>query len=301
MPRGAVSDTVHSRSEPGLALLSAPQRFAELDLQALTRGAAAAAAGIAAPTAAGSPPDGAARREAMLQAGSGQHPGVALEQRALAALAVDAPLVATASGCADAAALWLELSAAGPGTAVTCALPAAAALAAAGGCGPAGVAGSVRQGLAFLAAPVEVAAGQAVTLALRPVAEGTGLVAALRPPQAPDAGAAPLRSAAGETPRMTGDGDAAAAGPAKRPLRMPRPLPRHALLPSWHYPMLEDAGRAAAYDAAIRWAGGARWRRALADAQPGGWARCTTHALHHPRAALLCGRCGSAPLPTDPP
>jgi len=134
---------------------------------------------------------------------------------------------ATRSGRCDAVAIWLELGS-GDRRVSTAAAFSAAALAT-GGAGSVGgvkAASSVKQGLCYLDSPVQLTAVQVVRVQLQPGQENTSLHVSLGAATAPAAAAAPaLRSAA---------------------------VPRHALLPAWHYTMLADAARNTAFDAAIR-------------------------------------------------
>jgi hypothetical protein len=206
------------------------------------------------------------------------------------------PVAAAAAGRCDAVALWLEFEGSGGvlstgGDAAAALLPPTTApraslrvrswrashdaeggstdndeddMAAAGGqvCSHSA---SMKQGLAYLDAPLWVEPGQALMLAVTPAAqEHTSLAVSLEP--ALEAAKASTSQAASHSSKGGGSrragnsgsgGDArAAAGlvvPAQgRPRYRPAPTPRHSLLPSWHYPMLADAARNGAFDAAIR-------------------------------------------------
>ncbi|GBF95772.1 hypothetical protein Rsub_08208 [Raphidocelis subcapitata] len=156
--------------EPGLRLLSAPARLAELPLERLLSAAAAVAARA--------PPHQGA-------AGGCGVPAAApppLERAALRALRGSARVEAAGpGGRCHAAALWIQLHAPGAG-ALAPPLPTARD---GGGSGPAGggvaVSGSLRGALSYLSAPVDFQPGAAAVLSLAPAQEGCSLAAAVRP------------------------------------------------------------------------------------------------------------------------
>jgi hypothetical protein len=261
-------------SEAGLSRLAPPARLAELPLGPLLRAAAAAAARA---------PRGLQAAAAMPAAPPGASAAMGpLERAALRRLQADVTVVAAAGGRCDAVALWLEFEAPGGGvisTGSTAAAPvppscsgaaarpraeqaavkgqeqassddgeegeAAAATACARAC-------SVRQGLSHLDAPAWVAPRGALRLALRPAQQGTSLAATIEP-------------------LAGGAGGLAGAAPAGQAPYRAAPQPRHALLPAWHFPMLADAARNGAFDAAIRWGGAGRGGAAPCWFGWGGW------------------------------
>jgi hypothetical protein len=232
-----------TRSEPGLSLLSQPTRIAALNLQQVLRSAAAAAWRTPATALPSS------QSPAMSSTSTGPLAPELLQERgpvecaALRQLDKAAEVSAVACGQCDAALLWLELEAAGGSTQASTAPPIAGRHAPADGDAHKGAepveghgaehaevfvrVGSVKQGLSYLDAPVQLRPGQKAQLCLRPAQEGRSLYVTVAA--------------------------AAARGDALMALTMGAAgWPRHALLAHWHWPMLADEARNGTFDAAIR-------------------------------------------------